>query len=108
MREVRTDQEIRDQSASSLHALASVSRAASEDSTPDARMHAAALALRVEKDEDAAANDEEVREVSGRVVVASEEKQQLQAQVPAPSSRVHPPVPPPPALPLGCADKLGV
>ena len=101
---VRVDSE----SASFVYALAWVSRAASDGATSDARVHAAALALRVEKDEDAAANDEEVREVSGRVIIASEEKQQLQAQVPAPSARVHPPLPSPPALPLGCADKLGV
>lgn len=43
---------------------------------------AAALAQRVEKDEDAAANEDEVREVSERVNLAAEEKQQLQTQVP--------------------------
>jgi hypothetical protein len=49
----------------------------------------AALSQRVEKEESAAENDEELRDISDRATLAEEEKQQLQAQV----ARVPQPVP---------------
>ncbi len=41
----------------------------------------AALSQRVEKEESAAENDEELRDITDRATLAEEEKQQLQAQV---------------------------
>jgi hypothetical protein len=41
----------------------------------------AALSQRVEKDESAAENDEELRDITDRATLAEEEKRQLQSQV---------------------------
>ena len=51
----------------------------------------AALSQRVEKEESAAENDEELRDISDRATLAEEEKQQLQAQVARPLPASQPP-----------------